>query len=187
MHAICSDKVLVWFFRLHENWKCEKVNWKESMIAPREPKRMHDERSIFLPACVCVFRFFLSCSKIAQYEQDWKHLHYELRSKEIFLTKVKWWSHVNTLFRKTLELEEELKVVGNNMKSLENSEQEVVDWECYMATGLTSDEWSPQPFVWFYISTWNHRRLTFFSILLTLGYPTWRKLWRTNSWFDNTS
>lgn len=32
------------------------------------------------------------------------------------------------VFRKTLELEEELKVVGNNMKSLEVSEQEVVDW-----------------------------------------------------------
>jgi hypothetical protein len=29
-------------------------------------------------------------------------------------------------FRKILELEEELKVVGNNMKSLEVSEQEVV-------------------------------------------------------------
>ena len=28
---------------------------------------------------------------------------------------------------KILELEEELKVVGNNMKSLENSEQEVVE------------------------------------------------------------
>ncbi|CAF1621937.1 unnamed protein product [Adineta steineri] len=26
-------------------------------------------------------------AKIAQYEQDWKHLHYELRSKEMFLTK----------------------------------------------------------------------------------------------------
>ena len=31
------------------------------------------------------------------------------------------------LFRKILELEEELKVVGNNMKSLEISEQEVAN------------------------------------------------------------
>ena len=62
-------------------------------------------------------------SKLAQFEQDLKHLHHELRSKEIFLTKV----NIFFLCRKTLELEEELKVVGNNMKSLEVSEQEVVD------------------------------------------------------------
>ena len=41
-----------------------------------------------------LFLFFLHVlfpySKIAQYEQDLKHLHYELRSKEVFLTKVKY-------------------------------------------------------------------------------------------------
>ena len=74
-----------------------------------------------LPAWLCVC-FFFPYSKITQYEQDLKHLYHELRSKEIFLTKVKIWS----FFRKILELEEELKVVGNNMKSLEVSEQEVV-------------------------------------------------------------
>jgi hypothetical protein len=47
----------------------------------------------FLPACVCecLFPFY---SKAAQYEQDLKHLHYELRSKEIFLTKVKFCNHL---------------------------------------------------------------------------------------------
>jgi hypothetical protein len=40
---------------------------------------------IFLHGCVLFFPF----SKLAQYEQDLKHLHHELRSKEVFLTKVK--------------------------------------------------------------------------------------------------
>ena len=35
-------------------------------------------------------------------------------------------SHCCFSYRKILELEEELKVVGNNMKSLEISEQEVL-------------------------------------------------------------
>ncbi len=51
-------------------------------------------------------------------------MHHELRSKEVFLTKVN--IILLFFFSKTLELEEELKVVGNNMKSLEVSEQEVV-------------------------------------------------------------
>jgi len=32
--------------------------------------------------------FFFAYSKIAQYEQDLKYLHHEIRSKEVFLTKV---------------------------------------------------------------------------------------------------
>jgi len=72
---------------------------------------------------------FFPYSKIAQYEQDLKYLHHELRSKEVFLTKVKFFKTFFFL-RKILELEEELKVVGNNMKSLEVSEQEVVPLEC---------------------------------------------------------
>jgi hypothetical protein len=35
------------------------------------------------------FLFVFPSSKLAQYEQDLKHLHHELRSKEVFLTKVK--------------------------------------------------------------------------------------------------
>jgi hypothetical protein len=39
------------------------------------------------PAWLCVC-FIFPYSKIAQYEQDLKHLYHELRSKEVFLTKV---------------------------------------------------------------------------------------------------
>ena len=66
-------------------------------------------------------------------------------------------------FRKILELEEELKVVGNNMKSLEVSEQEVR--HCSM-------ENSPS----------RH-----FSSSSSLGHATWRKLRRTNSRLDDSS
>ena len=41
-----------------------------------------------LLSCMWMCRFF-GYSKIAQYEQDVKYLHYELRSKEVFLNKVK--------------------------------------------------------------------------------------------------
>ncbi len=73
---------------------------------------------------VFLLHAFFPYSKITQYEQDLKYLHHELRSKEVFLTKVN--IILLFFFSKTLELEEELKVVGNNMKSLEVSEQEVV-------------------------------------------------------------
>ena len=54
------------------------------MIEHKDPKRMHDD--IFFPHVYVLFSLY---SKLAQYEQDLKHLHHELRSKEVFLTKVK--------------------------------------------------------------------------------------------------
>ncbi len=60
------------------------MNWKELKIVHKDPKRMHDG--------ICFLHVdvpFFTCSKLAQYEQDLKHLHHELRSKEVFLSKVK--------------------------------------------------------------------------------------------------
>lgn len=60
------------------------MNWKELKIVLKDPKRTHDDQASLFPACLMVF----PSSKLAQFEQDLKHLHHELRSKEIFLTKV---------------------------------------------------------------------------------------------------
>ena len=124
---------------------------------------------------VCSPEFSLPCSKITQFEQDLKHLHHELRSKEVYLSKVKPRSLSS---RKILELEEELKVVGNNMKSLEVSEQEVAGREFAACSA-----WLPLPDDTSLIEQW-YSTVSFVSFL---GYSTWRKLRRTNPWFDSTS
>ena len=87
---------------------------------------------------VCSPGFSLPYSKITQFEQDLKHLHHELRSKEVYLSKVKPRSLSS---RKILELEEELKVVGNNMKSLEVSEQEVAEREFEACSAWSFQAW----------------------------------------------
>ena len=53
------------------------------------------------------------------------HYQHDLRLFSFATLSNNWTPLIFVLFRKILELEEELKVVGNNMKSLEVSEQEV--------------------------------------------------------------
>lgn len=125
-----------------------KVNWKESKTVLNEPKRTHEKKES--NPHDLLFSLAHYSSKIAQYEQELKHLHHEMRSKEVFLTKVIQLIISIHFFRKTLELEEELKVVGNNMKSLEVSEQEVVRQNMFMPNDLILR--SPVPRFYFYHS-----------------------------------